>query len=154
MSTAEFHKFEINLLLFLTLVLTSCNAYKPVVVNSVGNIKTINPLSNPEIQFDVGLKNPNNFGVTITKMEIGICVGEPVLATVSLLHGTRIGKGQTISVPVSLKPSVKDVSSLFNSGIDSFLSGKKDKKLQVVGELTVKKFIFKKRYEIKESIRW
>ena len=87
---------RVTYLLLAMLIFSSCSIIKPVSVTSVGNFKTVNPLSRPEIRFDVGLRNPNNFSVTIEKMDIGISSGGPVLAKVSLLEGIRVSKRSSL----------------------------------------------------------
>lgn len=133
-------------------LISSCSLIKPVYVTSVGNFTTVNPLSRPEIRFDVGLQNPNNYTVVIEKMEIGISMGGPVLATVSLLEGTPLTKKENILVPVALVPTTNDISKMFNSGVEAFLNGTLERKMQVEGEITIKKFIFRRKYKLKESI--
>ncbi len=135
------------------ILLSSCNIIKPVTFSDIGNFKTVNPLSDPKIKFDAGIKNPNRFGVTIQKMEIGLSYGGPSIATISMLENTRINGNANMIVPIELSPSIKDITSLFSSGINSFLNGDKNRDFQVQGEIIVRKFIFRKRYRIKESIR-
>jgi len=143
----------IKFLLSAIVLFSSCGLIKPISVTSVGNFTTVNPLLRPEFRFDVGLKNPNSFGVTIDKMEIGLSTGGPVLAKISMLQGTQITKKETMMVPVALSPSINEISKLFSSGIDALLSGKNDNQFEVRGEIVIRKFIFRKRYQIKESIR-
>ncbi|MDQ3050029.1 MAG: LEA type 2 family protein [Bacteroidota bacterium] len=141
-------------ILFLSvLLLSSCGIIKPISVISVENFKTENVFTKPEFRFDVGIRNPNNFSVTIQKMELGVSVAGPEFATISLMEGIRVTKRDTMIIPVSLFPSITEISSLFSSGINAFLSGKENQLFELRGELVIRKFIFRKRYKIKESIR-
>ena len=144
---------QICCLVLTVLIFSSCGFIKPVAVTSVGNFKTVNPLLRPEIRFEVGLYNPNNFSVTIEKMEVGLSLGGPVLGTITTLEGTSITKKESILVPLSLAPSLTDISTLLNSGISEMLAGTSSQQLEVKGQVVIKKFFFRRRYEIKESIR-
>ncbi len=149
---SEMKRIPLSLLLSV-MFLSSCGIIKPVSVMSVGNFTTENVLSKPEIRFDIKIQNPNNFSVTIQKMEIGVSVAGPAFATISLMEGVRVTKRDTMMVPVSLFPSMTEIGSMFSSGIDAFLTGKENPLFEVRGEVVIRKFIFRKRYKIKESIR-
>jgi LEA14-like dessication related protein len=140
-------------LLFSMLIFSSCGFIKPVTITGVSNFRTVSTNTKPEFRFDLALQNPNNFGVTLRKMEIGISMGEPVLAKISMLEGTRITKKEPVLVPVALSPSLDELSGLFKKGVDEFLFGKNDQQLQIRGEIIIRKFIFSRKYQIRETVK-
>lgn len=136
------------------LFLSSCSLIKPVSITEIGNFKTITSGSDPKIKFDAGIKNPNRFGVTVQKMNIGLSYGGPAVATISIMENTRIKGNSDMVLPVELSPSIKDISEIFSSGVGSFISGSTRPDFEIQGEIVIRKFIFRKRYNIKESIRF
>ena len=138
------------IILFAGLV-SSCSIIKPVTVTGISDFHTMNRGEEPEIWFNLQLNNPNNFAVTIKKVDIGISMGEHTLVRSSILEETEITRKEKSMVTVALKPSAEKMAEIFKAGVNGILSGKKDQ-FQITGEIQVKKFIFTRKYQVKEMI--
>src|SRR4030095_6662318 len=141
------------MIILFALSVSSCSIIKPVTVTGVSDFHTVNRGTEPEIWFNLELINPNNFTVTIKKVDIGISMGDQTLVSSKIIEETQITKKEKTLVTGALKPSAESMAALFKSGIDGFLSGKQNQ-FQVTGEILIKKFIFTRKYPVKESIKF
>lgn len=135
----------------LSVISSSCISLKPVEVSGIGNFRTDLNLNEPAILFDVNLKNPNHYGVTLSSMGVSLKMTGKTLAELSVSGKTRIARLEKTSVPVVLKPSLNDIKNMAASGFSDLLSGKKQS-LTVEGELVVSKFLIRKKLHFKEEI--
>lgn len=139
--------------LFLIIVLfSSCAGVKPVNIKDVGNVRSLNVLSNPEITFDLKVENPNKFGVTVSRINLDLYNSESKLVEINLLEKTKVGKFSEVTLPVSMKPSIETIKSLLKSEMNNLVRGKVNQKMEISGELVMKKFIFRRKIKIKEAI--
>jgi len=127
---------------------------KPVQVTRVENFKSINTLSDPELTFDLGVQNPNKFGVTVSGMEMSLFNGDSKLVGVRLMQKSRIPGNRTVSLPVSMKPTLSSISALFKSEISNWTKGKGSQKMELRGTIVMKKFIFTRKIKLKEPVRF
>jgi hypothetical protein len=139
--------------LLMTTILASCISLKPVLVTSVENFRTANVLSKPELLFDVTVQNPNKYGVRVKQMGINLFVGERNMIGLNMMNPIKIQRISTISIPIVLHPSVNDITSLLGSEFSNFIGGKSNQKLEVRGEIVMKKFIFTRKIQLRESIK-
>jgi len=140
-------------LLLILIVFNSCAPLKPVVVRDVAEFKTEEILTKPRIIFNLKVFNPNPYGLTVKRMGVMVKVSDSTLANVNLLQGVRIGANSEVTVPVTIQPSLSTLGNIFMAGVNSFLS-RKDQKVTIEGDIIVKKFIFSKRFAIKESLKF
>jgi len=139
---------------FVFVLLSSCIAVKPVEVTGIDNFKSLNTLSDPEIRFDLGIKNPNNYGVLVKKMDLILYSGEARLAGIELLNKTKVHGKQTVALPVVLKPSLDAITALLKSEMSNLVRGKVNQQMELRGKLVMKKFLFTKSVNLKESVRF
>jgi LEA14-like dessication related protein len=97
--------------------------------------------------------NPNPYGLTVKRMGLMLKVSDSTLADVNLLQGVRIGGNSEVTVPITIQPSLSTLGNIFMAGVNSFLS-KKDQNVMIEGDIIVRKFIFRKRFTIKESLKF
>ncbi len=140
-----------SILSFFTL---SCGIIKPVTVKGISNFKTINSGTLPEFRFDISLYNPNNFRVKIQKLEVGVFVETLVLAKTMLLEETEITKKEASLVTVAMTPGQASLNDIFKTGINGLISGNINQQFRINGEIKIKKFIFKRRYNFSEAIKF
>lgn len=131
---------EYNIAVFLIfLFLTSCITLKPVEVKNVDNLQLTVMTSQPAVQFDVNIHNPNNFGLTLKEFQSTAFLGDKRLTDIFISKKLRIGANSDVSIPLQTQPSLNDVAGML-------LSGNSSKDVKVDGYLTVRKFIFKKKF--------
>lgn len=135
----------------LSVISVSCVSLKPIEVSGIGNFRTDLNVNEPAVLFDVKLKNPNGYGVTLRTMGVSLKIADKTLAELSVSGKTRIARLEKTSVPVVLKPSLNDIKNMATSGFSDLLSGKKQS-LTVEGELVVSKFFIRKKLHFKEKI--
>ncbi|MBL0343444.1 MAG: LEA type 2 family protein [Bacteroidetes bacterium] len=149
-------RIAISLICKLFLLITlfgSCSTFQPLVITEVKNFKTANLLTNPEILFDLQVKNPNKFGVTIKRMGLNVLLAETSIATVEIPGKRKIKGATVVSLPIAIKPSASSLTIIAVSGFMDIFSGKEDKKLDLSGEILIRKFIFARKIKIQESIK-
>ncbi len=125
---------------------TSCVTVQPVEVRSVDNFELKDVTSNPYVQFDVNIHNPNSFGLTLKEFQSTAFLGDKMLTDIFIEKKIRIGSNSDISIPLQTKPSLQDITNMVFSGNSS-------KDLKVNGYITVKKFLFKKKFPFSVKTR-
>jgi len=148
-ATSHFFYFVCIIILF-----SSCASIQPVKVSGVKNFKTADLLSNPKLNFDLGIKNPNKFGVTVKRMGIDVYMGDSVLTGVKIPAKTRIAAHSDVQIPVSLNPSVNSIAAMALGGFKNLFSGSGKSEIDVRGEIVMRKFIFTKKIKIDEKIKF
>lgn len=148
-STSLRHLFWLPVLLLV--FSSSCVSLRPVEFSGIGNFRTDLNVNEPAVLFDVKLKNPNNYGVTLRSMGVSLKISDKTLAEIAVSGKTHITGLEKTSVPVVLKPSLNDIKNMAASGFSGLLSGKKQS-LTVEGELVVSKFFIRKKLHFKEEI--
>lgn len=133
---------------------TSCASIQPVKFTGVKNFKTADLLSDPKMNFDLGINNPNKFGVTVARMGIDIYMGDSVITGVKIPAKTRIAANQDVQIPVSLNPSVKSIANMALGGFKNLFSGSGKSEIELKGEIVMRKFIFTKKIKISEKIKF
>jgi LEA14-like dessication related protein len=147
-------KFKNIFLVFgLSLSMFSCVQIKPVTINGINNFRTENALSKPEFKFDVKVKNPNQFSVTVSRMGVQLVLGDTTLAGINLQPNTRVPALSDVNIPMSLTPSVSTLTGIFMSGIKNMFSDLKKQNMELRGEIVVRKFIFTKKIKIRQAIK-
>ncbi|HMT27762.1 MAG TPA: LEA type 2 family protein [Bacteroidia bacterium] len=136
-----------------SLFFSSCTSIQPVMISGVHNFTTGNLVSNPEIKFDLGVKNPNSFGVTVKRMSVNVLLSDSVVAGINIPVKTKIGAQSTIDIPITLKPSVSSLTQMAMSGFKNLFSSKSNSNMELKGEIVIRKFIFTKKIKISEKIK-
>ena len=142
------------IVIFGFVLVSSCGSIQPVTLNEIKNFHAESPLYNPKFKFDAVMFNNNHFGVTLRKMEIGIGTKESFLAKLQIEEKFKIPAGQELIIPLTLSPSLGEIGQLFKSGIDNMLSSHSENQLEVKGQIVIQKFIFRKKYNIRQAIQF
>ena len=133
------------LVLLTGFLLSGCVTIKQPIVTGISNFKLSELSQDMKIKFDVLLKNPNNFGLTLQKMEMDVIMGDSVISSITLDKKQRINPNEVAQIPISVQPKVTLLPQLALSGISNLF--KKDSKtVSVKGKLVVRKFLFRKKY--------
>jgi LEA14-like dessication related protein len=110
-------------------------------------------LSKPEFTFDIAIENPNKFGVTVQRMGVNLSLNDSAVAGINIPSKTRIAAGSVITVPVTIQPSVQTMTNLVLGGLKNILSENKKQRIEIKGEIAIRKFIFVKKIKIREAIK-
>jgi LEA14-like dessication related protein len=147
--------FSVQYVLMLVLLsgLYSCGSIKPVSIKGIENFRPGSTLSKPEFTFDIAIENPNKFGVTVQRMGVNLSLNDSAIAGINIPGKTRIGAGAVISVPVTIQPSVQTMTSLVMGGLKNIFSENKKQRIEIKGEIAIRKFIFVKKIKIREAIK-
>jgi hypothetical protein len=128
------------------LFLFSCSSIKYPIITGVENINVTDISKDMQIKFNVNLKNPNNYGITLRSMKIDVLLDDSLISGVGLDNKQRIAANGNASLPLSIKPRIIGFPKL---GLLAFtqLFKKDDKHFAFTGEIVVSKFIFRKKYK-------
>lgn len=131
-------KFE-SFIIFILFFFSSCVTWKPVEVKSVDNFVLKDIIAKPNIQFDVIVHNPNNFGLTLKEFQSTAFLGDRQLTDIYVEKKIYIDANSDVSIPLQTQPSIESITTMFMSGSTS-------KDIRVEGYIVVKKFLFKKKF--------
>jgi LEA14-like dessication related protein len=117
----------------------SCVTIQPVEVRNVDNFQLKDVLTTPNVQFDVNIHNPNNFGLTLKEFKSTAFLGDKMVTDIFIEKKIYIGANSDITIPLQTQPSLKDITGIV-------LSGNASGDLKVEGFIVVRKFIFRKKF--------
>jgi LEA14-like dessication related protein len=126
------------------LVLQGCLNLKMPQVTGVSNVRLTELSKDMQVQFDVGIKNPNAFGVTLKTMKAELFLADSAVAGIGIDRKTRLAANQKVILPFSVKPRLASFPKLGWLGVKQLFT-KDDKSFSIRGELKVRKFIFSKK---------
>ena len=127
-------------------VLTSsgCLNLKMPQVTGISKLRLSDITKDTRIQFDVGLRNPNAFGVTLKSMKAELFLADSSIAGIGVDRKRRLAANQHVDLPFSVQPKLTALPQLGILGITQLFK-KDNKKISLRGELKVRKFIFTKK---------
>lgn len=130
-------------ILFPILIITfpSCTVSQPLQFKGYENFELSNVTSEPKINADIKLFNPNPVGAIIREMNITLSVDNKTMGVVGFDNKVRIKKRSDFTLPIEFSTSLDQLGGVLSFGLQSFLS---DEKIPVgiAGTLTIQKFIF------------
>ena len=135
-------KLSNKLPLFITvLLLSSCTVTESLQFKGYDNFKVSDIMSEPKINADITLHNPNKIGATIREMNIALSVDNKEIGVVGFSDKVRIKKKSDFVLPIEFNTSLNQLGGVLSFGLTSFIS---DKEIPVglAGSITVQKFIF------------
>ncbi|HOZ83609.1 MAG: LEA type 2 family protein [Bacteroidia bacterium] len=123
---------------------SSCLNLKMPQVTGVSKLRLSDITKDTRIQFDVGIRNPNTFGVTLKSMKAELFLADSSIAGIGVDRKTRLAANQQVDMPFSVQPKLTALPQLGILGITQLFK-KDNKKISLRGELKVRKFIFTKK---------
>ena len=129
-----------------SLLIVSCAPLKPVEFRSVSDLKVTNPVLSPQVSANVNFFNPNSVGCTIKNLSVDVSLSSIPLTTISF-QNQHLPSNQEFSLPVSTSIPYSQLIKFIPLGISS-LQGGKDIPLEVKGNVTVKKFLYKRTFPL------
>lgn len=145
-------KITVICLLFV-LSLSSCVTIKPVEFKRAENIVSKTVGNDFQLSFDLSMHNPNNWSLRLTEVITEVTIDNQPLGKANLSKPIRLTKNCDFTIPMLATSSTVDLSRFATIGL-SFLLGNKTATATIKGNITLKKFIFRKKYpfEYKEKI--
>ncbi|MBP6532954.1 MAG: LEA type 2 family protein [Bacteroidia bacterium] len=133
---------------FILLIFTSCLSKKNVSFKNIENISYKTENNSPVLNFDLIVHNPNNWGLRISEINTKVSVEDRSIGITNLPSTIKIARKSDVSIPMQLQLSMADLLTFLPQGL-SFFSGEKTKvHTSVDGEITLKKFLFRKRFAV------
>jgi len=128
-------------MLITVFLLSSCTLTESLQFKGYDNFKVSDIMSEPKINADITLHNPNKIGATIREMEIALSVDNKEIGIVGFSDKVRIKKKSDFVLPIEFNTSLNQLGGVLSFGLTSFIS---DKEIPVglTGSITVQKFIF------------
>ncbi len=133
--------------------LASCLTIKPVEFKKAENIVTNTVGNDFEMGFDLSMHNPNNWSLRLTEVETEVTIDNVLLGKANLSQTVRLSRNSDFKLPMKAKSSTVDLSKFAAIGL-SLLLGNQTANATIKGNMTLKKFIFRKKvqFEYKEKI--
>lgn len=123
---------------------SGCLNLKVPQVTGISKFRLSDITKDTRIQFDVGIRNPNTFGVTLKSMKAELFLADSSIAGIGIDRKTRLAANQQVDLPFSVQPKLNALPQLGILGITQLFK-KDNKKISLRGELKVRKFIFTKK---------
>lgn len=132
------------LIIFAAGILSSCAPSQPLTYNGVENFKISDIKSEPKINVDLKLHNPNPIGFKLKKINLALTVDNRNIGNLDLDKQIRLRGNQDFTLPLTFTTSVSELSQVIKPGIADVFSGKSIP-FDFQGQITVQKFIFFRR---------
>ena len=133
---------------FILFLLYGCVSVKQPVITSISDFKLAGKGSEMKLKFDVLVKNPNNFGLTLQKLKVETFMGDSLVSSINTVKKHRIPANEVSRIEVTVEPKITLLPQLALSGISGILK-KGSSNASLEGKLFVRKFIFLKKYSFR-----
>ena len=126
-------------------VLSSCITLKEPQVRNINNVNADGLFSgHPKISFDVVLYNPNSIGMSMTDLSLQVKNGNTIMAEIKNDKTFYAAPMTETAIPLSIEPTIQQMNSLIQAGLGGGDLGK----FNGSGTVTVRKFLFSKKFQI------
>ncbi len=142
-------------LIFSLLMLTSCTITKPLEYGGYENLRIANVSTDPTVNVDVKLYNPNPVGVKIKAVSMMLEVDDNNIGNIDLDESVKIKSNQEFTLPFTFSSTLPQLGTLVTPALKNFFTGG-EIPLKLSGTFTLQKFfLFKKTYdfEYKDNLR-
>lgn len=138
--------------LFVTIVLiSSCSpVLRPIKIKEVQGFNVKEFMSNPDMSLVIKMNNPNKVGFTMNNIKLEIYINNDIIASVNQAKKFRVKSNSDFTMPMDLEAKT-DLNSYINIGKGIFSS--QVFKLGVKGNISARKFIFKKEIPLDFSTK-
>ena len=141
------------LFLFPVLILSSCLTLKPPQFVRTQNLSSSKSATDFELTFDLLMHNPNNWSLRLADMESEVRIDSMLIGKANLVNAIRLTRNSDFALPMHSTTGLNDLSSIATLGLN-LLFGNQSATATIRGNMTLKKFIFKRKYhfEYKEKV--
>lgn len=103
--------------------------------------------SDPKVNVDIKLHNPNPFGATLKNMDLVLSSGNKQIGNVELGKKVHMKRRSDFIVPIEMAASFSQLGALLKPGLETLLNDE-GIPLELKGEVTLTKFwIFRKTFQ-------
>jgi LEA14-like dessication related protein len=137
------------------LMLTSCTTTKPLEYGGYENLRISNVSTDPTVNVDVKLYNPNPVGLNIKAVSMMLEVDDKNIGNIDLDQSVKIKSKQEFTLPFTFSSTLPQVATLSTPALKNFFTGG-EVPLKLSGTFTLQKFfLFKRTYdfEYKDNLR-
>lgn len=132
-----------------TLAFTSCATSKEMEYKGFENFAVSGITSQPKMNVDVTLYNPNKIGATLKSMEFTVLVNDKPMGSGGIVEPVKVKKQTEFILPVECTTSLDKMGGLLAAGLKSYL-GEEKVPVGLEGAITIQKFyFFRKTYNFK-----
>ena len=121
-----------------------CAPLKPVEFRSVTDLKVENALLSPTVTANLNFFNPNSIGAKVKEFQIDVAFSQTPLTTVSF-QKQKLPANSEFSLPLNTSIPYTQLVKFIPLGLSSIQNGK-DIPVDLKGNITLKKFFFKKTF--------
>jgi LEA14-like dessication related protein len=141
------------LVLFPAVILTSCLSLKPPQFVRTQNLSSSKSVTDYELTFDLLMHNPNNWSLRLADMESEVRIDSMLIGKANLVNTIRLTRNSDFTLPMHSTTNLNDISNIASLGLN-LLFGNQSATATIRGNMTLKKFIFKRKYqfEYKEKV--
>lgn len=137
------------LIVVVILAFTSCATSKEMEYKGFENFTVSGITSQPKMNVDVTLYNPNKIGATLKSMEFTVLVNDKPMGSGGIVEPIRVKKQTEFILPVECTTSLDKMGGLLAAGLKSYL-GEEKVPVGLEGAITIQKFyFFRKTYSFK-----
>lgn len=145
-------KIKLTYLILPVIVLVafaSCASSKDMVYQGFENFVVSDVATNPKVNVDVKLFNPNKIGGTLKAMEFTVLVNDKPMGGGGIIEPIRIKRNTAFILPVECSTSLDKMGGLLAAGLKSYL-GEEEVPVGLEGKITVQKlYFFHRTYQFK-----
>lgn len=132
--------------LFFISVLTSCKISDELEYKGFNNFKFTGDVNNPSLGVDVTLYNPNPIGIKLKEMDLTVHINNSEIGNIGIEDPVKLKSRQNFTLPIMMETSLEKLKPLTQPGLQSLLFDK-PLAVEITGNITLRKFIFKKTYD-------
>ncbi len=136
-------------------MLTSCTTTKPLEYSGYETLRISNVSTDPTVNVDVKLYNPNPVGVKIKNVNIMLEVDHKNIGNIELDKSIKIKSKQEFTLPFTFSSTLSQLGTLASPALKNFLTGG-EVPLNLAGTFTLQKFIFFRKiydFEYNDNLR-
>ena len=127
------------------MVIISCAPIRPVEYRSVSDFKVRAFTALPEFSVNVNMYNPNTVGCKLKDFSLRFDVANTELAFIQLDELSRVPSRDNFTLPIEGFTTLTALTQLVPVGVNNLFT-RQDIPVKLTGQMTVKKFIFKKTF--------
>jgi len=138
--------YRLMLLGCIITISSSCSISEELQYKGYNNFKVSATGNKPEINVDVKLYNPNPIGAKLKNFDIELVVEDQRIGSACLDEPVKMKAREEFILPIIMQTSLDQLAGLTKPGLESLLFNK-PLAVEITGNVTVRKFIFKKSFD-------
>lgn len=133
--------FIATIIILLLIILNSCAPSQPLTYNGIENFKISDIKTDPHLDLDLKLHNPNPIGFKLKKIDLQFTLDNQQIGSLNLNKPVKLRGNQDFTLPLTFGTSITQLAAVAKPGIADVFAGKHIP-FQFEGDITLQKFIF------------